>query len=310
MLQRAESIAINPASCVISPLMVQPHSNRERLTSLPRLVKEGKPVEIPVVFKIESGFEVIYGWDVVSAHSEAGIRSMPAILVPAENQLKVSWAVIEQARLLNLSWVHVALGLNHAKRLLNVTVSELAKLSGLSRTRVSRYINISSRLHPKLLDLAKLGHLTFSDCRELLTLPITTQESLVIQSQGKAWTNQQLMDTAFPERRVAPSPTPGSQATGSHEHPQTFEKSMDTKRMEAMISEKVGFPVELEPGDAKCHAGTIHYQFFDSSSMVDLARSVQNGFRHGARPQGRISITFTNLDELDGLIGKFFQEEF
>src|SRR5690554_3532224 len=109
MLQPAESIAINPASCVISPLMVQPHSNQQRLTYLPRLVKEGKPVETPVVCKVESGFEVIYGWDVVSAHSEAGIRSMPAILVPAENQLKVSWAVIEQARLLNLSWVHVAL---------------------------------------------------------------------------------------------------------------------------------------------------------------------------------------------------------
>lgn len=304
---QGELVSVSAAACWKSKDIIVPYSTPERLHTLPGLVRKGGVHERPLVIRTESegGFEVIYGWDVVLAYRDAEITSVPAVLTTDTIHNRLYWGVIKQAELLGLGWTSIAQALVVAKDRHSLSNEMCGSATLLGRTTVSRYTNIVHRLHPDLFSMAERNHLTYSDCRKLITLPASRQAALVDEAARKALDNQAIMRLAFPERRPA---LQGAAQAGHHEPEPGREKSVDIKRLEILLSEKVGYPVEIHPSAEGESKGQISCQFFDRQGMIDALTQVRRGFTHKAQVRGKFMLAFDSLEEFDHLTRNHLEE--
>jgi|TARA_R100000027_G_scaffold62268_1_gene54266 ParB-like chromosome segregation protein Spo0J len=302
-----ESVVVSTAACWLSPDAVIPYSTEARLSALPKRVMEGRPVETPRIFRSsgQGGFEVIYGWDIIVAHQETKKDQVSAILMEDSLQARLYWGVVKQAELLELPWTSVATSLVRAKERYRLSNEKCGTATLLGRTTVSRYINIATKLHPNLFALAEKGRLTYTDCRQLLTLSMERQSELALAAKEKVLDNLAIMKIAFPtQRQVQPQSGGGTVETSPRP-----EKSMDIKRLEINLSERIGYPVDISPSPEGEHAGEISCQFFDRQGMIDVMSKLRRGFSAKAEAKGRLTLQFESLDQFERLIEGHFSED-
>lgn len=286
-----------------------PYSTPERLQALPGQVRKGRVLERPLVIRTEpdGGFEVIYGWDVVLAHRDAENTSVPAVLMSDSIHNRVYWGVIKQAELLGLRWTSIARALVLAKEKHKLSNEKCGAATLLGRTTVSRYTNIVHKLHPDFFSMAERGYLTYSDCRKLITLPASRQAALLAEAREKSLNNQAIMRLAFPtqQEKVSVSGQPCHDKSSER-----VEKSVDIKRLEILLSERIGYPVEIHPSKEGENKGEISCQFFDRQGMIDALTQVRRGFTHKAQVRGKFMLAFDSLEEFDHLTRNHLDDSF
>lgn len=304
---QGETVGVPATACWKSEDAILPYSTAERLQTLADSVRRGRVHERPLVIRSEAegGFEVIYGWDVVLAYRDAGITSVPAILITDTVHNRLYWGVIKQAELLGLGWTSIARALVVAKDRHNLSNEMCGDATLLGRTTVSRYTNIVHKLHPDLFTMAERNRLTYSSCRKLITLPASRQAALADEATKKALDNQAIMRLAFPKAQSA------NQVVAQTEQQQADtgrEKSVDIKRLEILLSEKIGYPIEITPSAESESKGQISCQFFDRQGMIDALTQFRRGFTSKAQVRGKFLLTFDSLEEFDHLTRNHFAE--
>ncbi|MDQ2077411.1 hypothetical protein [Marinimicrobium sp. ABcell2] len=329
-----EAVEVAVAACWLSEDVVVPYSTAERLQTLSELQSVGRLLERPMVMrpKDKGGFEVVYGWDIVLTHKEAGLAAVPAILVDDTIHNRLHWGIVKQAEVLGLPWTSVASALVRAKKSYGLSNEKCGSDTLLGRTTVSRYVNILHKLHPEFFAMAERERLTYSDCRELITLAMSRQQELVAAAKEKGLDNKAIMRLAFLNNFGA-RPKPGGKGGGAA--PGEIHKSMDIERLESVVSEQVGYPVEIHPRAQKSvdvkrlendlservgypidiqpsaegeHKGELSCHFFDRQGMIDALSQVRRGFTSRAQVKGRFTLSFESLEEFDHLTRNHLQE--
>lgn len=308
MQESGLEITVPVAACYVCPYMVTPYSTEGRISRLTADLSASIALPVPVVRKVKAGFEVLFAWDVVGVLRDAGHEAAKVILVDDDIETQLYWSIVKQAEHLGLSWVSVARALSAAHQKIGWTGVRIAKAVGLPQSTVSRYLKIVKELNPRMLAMAEKGRLTYSDARQLVKLPASKQDALAAEAQSRSWDNQKIMSKAFPFGHKGPAGSPDMENTYRAATP-IIEKTADTKRLEAQISERLGFPfvIDLQTADGK--SGKLKYQFFDRASLIDLLSAMRRGYSREAKPAGEIVVDFHSLDEFESLVGGFLAEE-
>ncbi|UUA75173.1 hypothetical protein [Cellvibrio sp. QJXJ] len=294
-------IEIPCVNCQVHPLMALPYSTEDRMNNLNDRFKGGGALPFPVVLKHGNLFLVVSGWDVIQLLKLKEIHRARVLLLNESENAELEWCITKHCQDLDLPWTSNALAINKAKKQLNLADKDLAVRLKIDRSKVTKLIKIASKLSPKLFKLAERKVLSYSDCRRLVTLPFIEQEELAIEAIAKNWDSKRILKKAFPTTQIN-SPLPFGTI-------QEISKSRDIKRLEIDISELIGYPVSINPLNDDCSAGSIDYQFFDRSGLIDVLTKLRSGFATGAVPKGRISLTFDSLDGFESLTSGYFDKD-
>jgi ParB family chromosome partitioning protein len=294
-------IEIPCASCIVHPLMATPYTTDVRMRLLSKLHKEGGALPSPVVRNEGDRFVVVFGWDVISLLQSCGVPRVRVHMLREGDEPDLKWCITKHAQEVGLSWIDIAQAYAKAKAGLNSTDQEIAEKVGVDRSKVAKMVKIASRLNPKLIKLAQQSVLNYSDCRRLVTLSSTEQELVAAELHNKHWLAKQILARVFPEKSI---PTQVS----SFEKPPKPIKTTDLKRLEISISERIGYPFEIQLLNERGNAGSLEYQFFDRAGMIDVLSKLRGGFLPDAKVSGKIVLTFDSLDQFESLTGNFSAE--
>lgn len=295
-------ITIPVAFCELYEMYVSPYTTSERYAQITQALSNGGAVERPVVRSAAGGkFQVLKGWDTVYECKQRGIDKIVVLHADYSDADAIYFAVIEQAKSLNLNWICVARALHKIKTTLNWKDSEIALAcrGAYDRTAVSRLIKISKNLSPRLQAMAESGRICRSSCKRLITLPITKQEAIANEAIEKSLSDEQIMARAFPRVKKAQSTQVSTNEPKSH----------DIKVAEETLSLIIGSPIEISGQNNLVSGGTINCQFFNRSQLVGLINLILKNMKPGAVPAGRFTLSFKNLDEFDLLVGKHLDKE-
>lgn len=302
MTQFLVEIEVPIDSCELHPYTVSPHTTSERIQELTDLERTGSALPYPIIVTKAQGFFVIFGWDILQVLAESGNVRMKAYLLQEPTGSIPYWCITKQSEAAGLNWTCKARSIHslilslkkEGEKSDHATLSEQLKIN---RSTITRYVNIVTKLNPRLFTLAESGHLTYSDCRKLIQLAPSEQEAVAQLALTKHLTGGALMKKAFPKviRREETTQVVSS-----------LPKTTDTKRMETTISEIVGYPVSINTDGT---TGNIEYQFFDRLGLVDLLSKLRKGFSASSIPKGKIVLHFESLDEFENIAGGFFAED-
>lgn len=286
-------IEVPTLKCVPHELTAEPFSNIERLEELQRLLKNGSATPTPVAKVAGDTFVIVLHWDYVKYLSEVNERIRILVLEETDDD-PLYYCINRHASILNLSWAYTALAISRAKKQLRISDARLSAMVKIERSTIARYNRIVQKLNPKLFDLAKSGRLTYSECRSLITLDATVQEDLYEKISKRSWSAKQLVSQVLPAHK--------SRATNQPVENREV-KPRDVIKLETAISEIVGYPMTINNSEG--NIGTIEYEFFDRLSMLDVLTKLRRGFTEGARPKGKIVISYESLDEFSRLTEGF-----
>lgn len=294
-------IEIPCSSCIVHPLMATPYTTDNRMRFLSKLHKEGGALPSPVVSNEGDRFVVVFGWDVINLLQSCGMPRVRVHMLREGDEPDLKWCITKHAQEVGLSWIDVGQAYAKAKAVLNATDIDIAEKVGVDRTKVAKMVKIASRLNPKLIKLAQQSVLNYSECRRLVTLSPTEQELVAAELHDKHWLAKKILARVFPTKSMP------NQVSSFEQVPKPV-KTTDLKRLEINISERIGYPFEIQLLDERGNAGSLEYQFFDRAGMIDVLSKLRGGFLPDAKVCGKIVLTFDSLDQFDSLTGNFNAE--
>lgn len=300
MKDRLIELEIPTSAAVVSPLLGVPYFNQKRFDNLVAALKGGGAVPPPVV-RTENGveFEVIKGWDVVSAVIACGQERVRALVVELGDCEALKYSLVEHGNDTNMGWVDFAENLLRVKQLIKIggkPISDklLADAVGMSRTTVTRRISIIRTAPEDLKRSARAGRITYSTMRRLVTLDKNLLDSILSRARRFKWNEQRMLIEAFPSSEVECKEEPNKIPK---------EKSVDVRRLEVELSERIKFPTEIS--DSGVGKGSIDISGFSLKDIVAIAEGVGKlgGVGAGAKLNCTVSLPFSSFDEFDRIVG-------
>lgn len=298
-------------------LMVTPYTTEDRLRTLSAMIDSGSALPSPAVRSRSGRFEVLTHWDRVhlelGRHADPGNVKIRVLHGEYTDSQALRLSIIDQARIVGLGWLEIAQSLARAKKTLGWTDAALAKATGQSRSTVARQIKIATSLHPTFLRMAGAGRLHYDHCRRLVTL--TQQRQAAIESEARLhhWEADRIMAAALGPLSP-PSPEQGSANPGHLEikdqpAPSTA-KSMELKRLEVEISEKLGYPVTISPTSEDEKQGQTTVSFFDRGQFIGAVKALAKGFGSAQGSiRGHIALEYRSLDDFEEQFGHHLRED-
>lgn len=135
----------------ISPDAIKPNSQQPRsdfneanLEDLSRSIKEYGVLQPLVVSRQGDGYELIAGERRLRASKMAGLKTVPVIVRPADEQKKLEMALIENIQREDLNPIELAIGYRRLADEFNLKVEEVARRLGKSRPLVSNTMRLLS----------------------------------------------------------------------------------------------------------------------------------------------------------------------
>lgn len=183
----------------------------------------------------------------------------------------------------------------------------LADYTGSSRPSIANARRLLG-LQPQVLQAAQQGKISYTIARELLTLPAGRQVTLAEEFSRKLLSNQQMLARIHGHLSVDDEPAVSSVAASAPTpQPVPVEKSSDTLRYEKMISEAMGYPIDIQEGQGG--HGKLVISPFDEAGASHVAQQIPADI---FRRRARLVLDYDSLDELDAMLAKLFppEEEF
>jgi ParB-like chromosome segregation protein Spo0J len=274
--------------CIQSPLMISPFSTEKRLEELHEVFKQKGTFERPRCTWSGHEFVVLTNWDVVWYLKNQRVEKIKVLLGEYSTEEQVRLSIFEQQKILDLNWICLARAIAKAKIMHDKTDEFFAKASGFDRSRITRLIHTANKLSPSLQKMADLNRLTFSTARELSRLKVSRQEELAVQINARNLSANEILELAFPK--------PVTMSESKNDIP--VKKDRDTLRLEIDISERVGYPVTINPD-----AQQIDFQFFSFNDLVHIANNIKKSLKPNAKVQGKLVLNFGTNENLDLLVG-------
>lgn len=202
-------------------------------------------------------YELIAGERRWRASQLAGLDVIPAVIRDVADEDAIAMALIENIQREDLNPIEEAVALQRLQQEFELTQAEVADAIGKSRVTVTNLLRLIG-LEPEVKTLLQRGELEMGHARALLGLTGGAQFSAAQQVVAKAMTVRQTEQLVRTLTHTANSGA--SEAT---------RPDPNIKRLEEMLSKRLGAAVQI---------------------------------KHGSAGKGSLTIKYTSLDELEGIL--------
>jgi ParB family transcriptional regulator, chromosome partitioning protein len=238
--------------------------DQESLEELAASIKaQGLMQPIVVRPRAQGGFELIAGERRWRASQLAGLARIPAVVKDVSDEQASAMALIENIQREDLNPLEEAFALQRLKDEFNLTQQQVADAIGKSRVAVTNLLRLLN-LAPPVRDMLQAGAIEMGHARALLSLTSLDQERFAHEVANRQLSVRQT-EALVRQRLEAPASANAGTARGAA--PESRDR--DTIRLEQELSERIGAPVRIA---------------------------------HSASGRGQLQISYTNLDELQGIL--------
>ncbi len=212
----------------------------------------------PIVVRAVSDtkFEIIAGERRWRASQMAGLQDIPAVVRDVPDETAIAVALIENIQREDLNPVEEANALQRLIEEFSLTHQEAAEAVGRSRTSVTNLLRLLD-LHEHVKVMLAQGELEMGHARALLSLTEKEQRQIANKVVKRGLTVRET-------ERLVRSVLAGSDQPEKHRY-----IDPDIKKLEEMLSEKLGAELKVQ---------------------------------HNSKGRGRVTIHYNSLDELDGIL--------
>ncbi len=156
----------------ISPGSHQPRKdfNREKLEELSRSIREKGILQPIVVRKVAGGYGLVTGERRWRAAREAGLETVPALIIEADERELVEVALVENIQRADLNPMEEAAAFRHLVEELGLTQEEAGERVGKDRSTVANVLRLL-RLPEAIKESIRKEEITMGHARALLSLP-------------------------------------------------------------------------------------------------------------------------------------------
>ncbi|MCB1614981.1 MAG: ParB/RepB/Spo0J family partition protein [Pseudomonadales bacterium] len=230
----------------------------EALEELAESIKKQGVIQPIVVRPLgRDKYEILAGERRWRATQLAGLDKIPAVIREVEDDAAIVISLIENIQRENLNAMEEAVALNRLKEEFDLTHQQVAEAVGKSRAAVSNFLRLLS-LQKDVQKMLEYGDIEMGHARALLSLPESEQKGAAQQVISKGLSVRQTESLARNLLQKKPQV-----------NTVTEPESADIRRLQEMLSEKIGVPVIVN---------------------------------HGAKGKGKLVFKYNNLDELDGIL--------
>jgi ParB family transcriptional regulator, chromosome partitioning protein len=217
----------------------------------------------------QGGFELIAGERRWRASQLAGLTHIPAVVKDVSDEQASAMALIENIQREDLNPLEEAFALQRLKDEFELTQQQVADAIGKSRVAVTNLLRLLN-LAPPVRDMLQSGALEMGHARALLSLTAIDQERLAHDVAARQLSVRQT--EALVRQRLTRVAAGNGGADGmarGGNGGSVAVRDRDTARLEQELSERIGAPVQIA---------------------------------HSASGRGQLVISYTNLDELQGIL--------
>ncbi|KTC80502.1 ParB/RepB/Spo0J family partition protein [Legionella cherrii] len=200
-------------------------------------------------------YEIIAGERRWRAAKMAGLHTVPCLIGNYTDKQACALTLIENIQREDLNLIEEASAYRRLIDEFHYHQDEIATLVGKSRSHIANIIRLLN-LSEKIKDLIRDKSLSFGHARVLVGLNPAQQEYLAAQTIEQQWSVRQL------EQAVR------TQKNKDFALPKNAKKDRDVERLQAVLSEQVGAPVQIINDNE--HGGWLQVKFFDNDTLAGL----------------------------------------
>ncbi|KTD44677.1 ParB/RepB/Spo0J family partition protein [Legionella quateirensis] len=200
-------------------------------------------------------YEIIAGERRWRAAKIAGLREVPCLLGEYTDKQACALTLIENIQRQDLNLIEEATGYRRLMDEFHYHQDEIAVLVGKSRSHLANILRLLTLSEP-VKNLIRESQLSLGHARVLVGLNTDQQELFAHQVIDEQWSVRQL-EQAVKDYKNRDS-----------ESPKNAKKDRDIERLQSILSEQVGAPVQIINDTAE--GGWLKVKFFDNDTLAGL----------------------------------------
>lgn len=235
-------------------------------------------------------------------------RHQPKLVIPVRAGEQEHFSAADIARLMLHSqhdfpendMVFRAHAIEGLKHFFALSDRQLAEYTGSSRPVIANTRRLLT-LQPEVLQAVQQGRISYTIARELLSQPAKRQIELVQEFSRTLLSNQKML-ARIHGQAVTTAVKPA--AALAPDAPTVTVKTADVLRYERMISEAMGYPAEIQPGQGA--QGRLVFSPFDEAGAAHIAQQIA---ADAFRKRARLVLDYGSPEELEAMLAKLFPQE-
>ena len=266
-LQSQEGGSVTLPLAQIQPGLDQPRKrfDQDSLAELADSIREHGILQPLTVRRLSSGYyQIIAGERRWRAAKEAGLTTVPALIIEADDRKVMELALIENLQREDLNPVEEALGYETLIREYGLTQDGVARRMGKSRPAVANALRLLT-LPPKARALLEEGKLSAGHARAVLAAPAPVQEALAEQIVREGLSVRQAEQLA---KKLAAKKPPKARPAADPE------AALYLRDAEKSLSGRLGRRVRILPGRKK---GRVELEYYNEEDLEALLALLGRG---------------------------------
>ena len=266
-LQSQEGGSVTLPLAQIQPGLDQPRKrfDQDSLAELADSIREHGILQPLTVRRLSSGYyQIIAGERRWRAAKEAGLTTVPALIIEADDRKVMELALIENLQREDLNPVEEALGYETLIREYGLTQDGVARRMGKSRPAVANALRLLT-LPPKARALLEEGNLSAGHARAVLAAPEKLRDTLAEQIVREGLSVRQAEQLA---KKLAAKKPPKARPAAD---PQA---ALYLRDAEKSLSGRLGRRVRILPGRKK---GRVELEYYNEEDLEALLALLGRG---------------------------------
>ena len=266
-LQSQEGGSVTLPLAQIQPGLDQPrkHFDQDSLAELADSIREHGILQPLTVRRLSSGYyQIIAGERRWRAAKEAGLTTVPALIIEADDRKVMELALIENLQREDLNPVEEALGYETLIREYGLTQDGVARRMGKSRPAVANALRLLT-LPPRARALLEEGKLSAGHARAVLAAPEKLRDTLAEQIVREGLSVRQTEQLA--KKLSAKNPPKARPAADP-------EAALYLRDAEKSLSGRLGRRVRILPGRKK---GRVELEYYNEEDLEALLALLGRG---------------------------------
>ena len=266
-LQSQEGGSVTLPLAQIQPGLDQPrkHFDQDSLAELADSIREHGILQPLTVRRLSSGYyQIIAGERRWRAAKEAGLTTVPALIIEADDRKVMELALIENLQREDLNPVEEALGYETLIREYGLTQDGVARRMGKSRPAVANALRLLT-LPPKARALLEEGKLSAGHARAVLAAPEKLRDTLAEQIVREGLSVRQAEQLA---KKLAAKKSPKTRPAADPE------AALYLRDAEKSLSGRLGRRVRILPGRKK---GRVELEYYNEEDLEALLALLGRG---------------------------------
>lgn len=225
-------------------------------------------------------FELVAGERRWRAAQQAGLETIPAIVVTLSDEDAAAWGIVENVQREDLNPMDRAHGLRALAERFSLSQAEIAARIGVERPTVANLIRLTE-LEPEIQGMVSSGAISGGHARALLAAPAgAARLTLAQRCAANGWSVRRLEEFARSATTagVAAAIGRGTEGLGAAEKAGAARREAAVRDIEKRLGEHLGARVRIRT-DQTGRRGSLHIEFHDLDQFDGLLA------RMGLRPE-------------------------